>query len=483
MGFSLRDILNPSHSFDSGDWQMALADAALPGIQGGTWNPVYTSLYNSGNTPSWYDTANSREGIHNWVDDMSDFAGFQLSSWEDQLKNNPAQAFLGAGDPISTKLWNEALKKDWKPMVSAYGGPTRDTLNAADASGMDTSNIRGVDSTMRSVIPAIASFINPALGTAVAGLGAWGDGLESGESGWDSFKGGLGAAAKSYLGGQVMPDWWKSIGMDASTVGNIANSTANGAILGAAGGGSGTEGAKGGLAGGVFNAGLGYLNNTLSPMPDEGTIGGNMRDADGEVSYGDGPISPAQARANEDLLAPSAGAGYVPQALKSEQPSQESTNPVAAFLGAFTQGRGTGGQGPSYLDMAGNAMGMYNAYRQRQRIKDQLSTLKDMYSENSPYAQRLASKMDRQAAMSGRRSQTGARQTQLQALLAEAALRNQPQTAQLLGLQDEQSRRMAANAIQGVSRLGSMFPTTPRPQQQTVPSFDGLGSLSNYWSQ
>jgi hypothetical protein len=352
---------------------------------------------------------------------------------------------------------------------------------------MDTSNIRGVDNTMRSVIPAVASFINPALGTAVAGLGAWGDGLESGESGWDSFKGGLGAAAKSYLGGQVMPDWWKSIGMDASTVGNIANSIANGAILGAAGGGSGTEGAKSGLTGGVFSAGLGYLNNAFSPMPDEGTIGGNMRDEYGEVSMRDEPISQRQALANEELIAPSAGAGYVPPSVRGEKSAQQESNPVSDFLstyiGGLTQGRGADGQGPSYLDMAGNAMGMYNAYRQRQRIKDQLSTLKDMYSENSPYAQRLASKMDRQAAMSGRRSQTGARQTQLQALLAEAALRNQPQTAQLLGLQDEQSRRMAGNLIQGASRLGSMFPTTQRPQQQTVPSFDGLGPLSNYWPQ
>lgn len=223
-------------------------------------------------------------------------------------------------------------------------------------------------------------------------------------------------------------------------------------------------------------------------MPDVGTLGGTMRDASGENSYDYGERVPSQAQkeANNSVYESNDG-GYMPSSMKnaSEIPlgSGTGSNPVTDLLSAFTSGTGANGSGPSYLDLAGNALGAYSAYQQRRRIKEQLQTLKDMYSENSPYAQRLRSQLDRRAAQTGRRSQVGSRQTQLQALLAEAAMRNQPQTAQLLGLQDEQRRRMAGNLIQGASRLGSMFPTTPRPQQQTVPSFDGLGSLSNYWPQ
>lgn len=463
MGFSLSNLLNPTGSFDSGDWGMAGVDALMPGaFGGGTLSPQYTSLYNSGSTPSWYDSLNGRSQVQDWADDVGDFGNFQLSTWDDQFRRNPAQSAVGAGDPIATKGWNEILGKDWKPMVSAYGGPTQNTLASADRAGQDTSNIRGVDNTMRTVIPAVASFINPLLGAAVAGAGTWGDALESGERGWKSFGDGLGSFAKSYAGSFAMPDWWKALGGTSGAVGNIANSTTNGALMGAATGGSGTEGAKGGLISGVLGAGRDYLSGA-NTMPDVGTLGGNMRDADGEIYQGEAP-STAQLQANESVYAAKDG-GYMPQYMKATQAAangstaQETSrdNLVTDIISAFTQGRGVGGQGPSYLDMAGNAMGVYNAYNQKRRIKDQLSTLRDMYSENSPYAQRLASKMDRQAAQTGRRSQTGARQTQLQALLAEAALRNQPQTAHLLGLQDEQNKRMAANAIQGVSRLGSMF--------------------------
>lgn len=477
MGFSLSDFLNPTHSFDSGDWWMAGVDAYIPGLGGGTLSPQYTSLYNSGNTPSWYDSMNGREQVHEWTDDIGDFANYQLSSWDDQFRRNPAQALVGAGDPIATKGWNEVLGKDWKPMVSSYGGPTQQTFRGAEQSGLDTSNMRGVDNTVRAVAPAVASYFGgPLVGAALSGLGTWGDNLEAGEHGWRSFGEGLTSFGKSYAGSAMMPDWWKMLGGDAGYVGNVANSTANGALAGSATGGSGTEGAKSGLISGAVNAGIGagrnYMNNNEA-MPDVGTLGGTMRDEYGE-------LSPTQQRyADEGALSLNDGGYYAPsmrsspEAPQNMKQAQAESDPVMDLINAFTQGQGEGGRGPSYLDMAGNALGMYNAYQQRKRVGDQLQTLRDMYSDNSPYAQRLASRLDRQAALSGRRSQVGSRQTQLQAMLAEAALRNQPQTAALLGLKDEQSKRMAANAIQGVSRIGQMYaPQQPQQQQRWNPQYD-----------
>lgn len=479
MGFSLSDLVNPTQSFDSGDWGMAGVDAIMPGaFGGGTLSPQYTSFYNSGNTPSWYDSMNGRDQVHNWTDDVGDFAGFQLSSWDDQFRRNPAQSLVGAGDPIATKMWNEILHKDWKPMVSAYGGPTQQTFYDAERSGLDTSNMRGVDNTARTIAPIAASYFGgPLAGAAMSGLGSWGDSLESGEQGWKSFGNGLTAFGKNYAG-SFMPDWG---------LGQIANGTINGALMGAATGGSGTEGAKQGLISGVVDVGIGmgknYLNNTdwsSNSMPEEGTLGGTMQDADGESSATlGGEVTPSQNRANQDLYS-SGNSGYIPQYVRSssDAPSSMKTaptenNPVMDFINTFTQGTGAGGKGPSYLDMAGNALGMYNAYQQHKRVRDQLQTLRDMYSENSPYAQRLRSQLDRQAAASGRRSQSGARATQLQAMLAEAALRNQPQTMALLNARDEQSRRMAANAIQGISRLGQMYTPQQQFQQQSWnPQYD-----------
>jgi len=483
MGFSFSNLINPTESFDSGDWGMAGVDALAPGaFGGGTLSPQYSTFYNSGNTPSWYDSMNGRNQVHEWTDDIGDFAGYQLSSWDDQFRRNPAQSLVGAGDPIATKMWNEVLHKDWKPMVSAYGGPTQQTFYEAERSGLDTSNMRGVDNTVRAIAPIAASYFGgPLAGAAMSGLGSWGDSLEAGEQGWKSFGNGLTAFGKNYAG-SFMPDWG---------LGNIANGTINGALVGAATGGSGTEGAKQGLISGIINAGIGmgknYLNDLVSAnsMPEEGTLGGTMQDADGESSATlGGDVTPTQRNANQDLYS-SGNSGYIPQYVRSSPETPQSmkttsteSNPVMDFINTFTQGTGAGGKGPSYLDMAGNALGMYNAYQQRRRMGDQLQTLRDMYSENSPYAQRLRSQLDRQAALSGRRSQVGSRSTQLQALLAEAALRNQPQTMALLNAKDEQSRRLAANAIQGVSRLGQMYAPQQQQQVRFNPTYDW-----NYQSQ
>ena len=53
MGFSFSNLINPTESFDSGDWGMAGVDALAPGAFGGrTLSPQYSTFYNSGNTPS-----------------------------------------------------------------------------------------------------------------------------------------------------------------------------------------------------------------------------------------------------------------------------------------------------------------------------------------------------------------------------------------------------------------------------------------------
>lgn len=68
-------------------------------------------------------------------------------------------------------------------------------------------------------------------------------------------------------------------------------------------------------------------------------------------------------------------------------------------------------QGLSGLYMGNRASGQYN---------NQLSTLNDLYSPNSPYAQQLRQQLERRDAAAGRRSQYGNRETELMANLAQA---------------------------------------------------------------
>ena len=79
-----------------------------------------------------------------------DFDKFALKDIWGQIKDNPERLLVGAIDPLSTKMWNGILGKDYEPLIDQMGGPYGGhTISAfgnqdggvygrAEAAGIDT---------------------------------------------------------------------------------------------------------------------------------------------------------------------------------------------------------------------------------------------------------------------------------------------------------------------------------------------------------
>lgn len=87
--------------------------------------------------------------------------------------------------------------------------------------------------------------------------------------------------------------------------------------------------------------------------------------------------------------------------------------------------------GNSLAQLAGGLAGMYSANRAGNELGGLAGNLKSMYGQNSPYAKQLRQTLERKDAASGRRSQYGPREVELQARLAEMNSRNAPHLANI----------------------------------------------------
>ena len=67
--------------------------------------------------------------------DMWDFEKFNLKGMWDKIRDDPERIFIGAGDPLSSKMWGEILHEDYDPIVNQWGGPTGSTFDKAAANG------------------------------------------------------------------------------------------------------------------------------------------------------------------------------------------------------------------------------------------------------------------------------------------------------------------------------------------------------------
>ena len=103
--------------------------------------------------------------------------------------------------------------------------------------------------------------------------------------------------------------------------------------------------------------------------------------------------------------------------------------------------------------------GMYNNRKQQGMLRQNINGLAGMYGPNSPYAQQLRNKLTAQAAATGRRSNIDARETQLQAQLADRAASLTPALNQML---------MGSNSLDNAF-YNNMF--------QTARQLKGLGGL------
>lgn len=100
--------------------------------------------------------------------------------------------------------------------------------------------------------------------------------------------------------------------------------------------------------------------------------------------------------------------------------------------------------------------GMYGANKANNALKDQIGSLTGMYGQDSPYAQQLRSNLARKDARTGRRSQGGSREVQLQAKLAEMASRNSGAVANLEG-QRNNLNMQKLNSLMYLGRQSGLF--------------------------
>lgn len=111
-----------------------------------------------------------------------------------------------------------------------------------------------------------------------------------------------------------------------------------------------------------------------------------------------------------------------------------------------------------------------------------------MYGPDSPYAKQLRQQLERKDAASGRNSQYGPREAQLQALLADKAagtagtIGQLTQQSQKLNDQRTQQRNQQLGILLGMGQrsglfngLSGMFNSGPAPQDNYIPMQEGGG--------
>lgn len=521
MGFSLSSLFDPAGitTGDSGDFFNNMLDPAGGVAQNFGWD--------MGALSDWHNQTGD------YFDSLADFEMSQLSDWGQRLKNNPFK-FAVAGTPLSTKVWNKALNKDWDPAINQWGGPAKETYQSAEEKGIDTSNSQGSHQVAQAIAAAYAGGYAGEVGGAAAGAGAEsataGAALEAGATGTEALAaadtvgslassvgsgaaaGGTVAAGNSLSAGS--DNFWGDVGkgiasgglggllgsgMDyAGAVGindpqykKLANNTVTGALKakatnqdvgqGALYGFGNTALSQGGsMLGNMFNDEKKLTGSSMDYDPTAGGgFGGTATANQGETGYAPSAYTGSNNNMGMDSFKSLGGiaeGGAMPSSFNGGSSGGGSSggSPVEALISAFMGGGGgskAGGIG-AYGDMASSLYGLYNANKQKKRMQEQAGQLNSLFSPNSPYAQQMRQRLDRKDAASGRRSQYGPREAQMMAHMAEMNSRNTPYLQQLNQGIGGMENMMARN---GLNFAQQAYKAAPQMQQ-------GYNSLMNLFN-
>ncbi len=93
--------------------------------------------------------------------DIIDFEHVNLKEMWRKVKDDPERLFIGAIDPFSSKVWGEALGKDYDPLVNQWGGPAESSWTRAEEEGVDL----GPNQLMHGIAEGIASYYAMGYGT------------------------------------------------------------------------------------------------------------------------------------------------------------------------------------------------------------------------------------------------------------------------------------------------------------------------------
>lgn len=496
MGFSLSNLFDPAGVFsgDKGDIFGAIVD------------PGGSTMQNFGLDSDWRGF--EHDDVSNWADDIADSNSIMAQNRWKNVREGGLKRFFqtpdpyGAGTPTGTRLTNKIYGTDYKPLWTSLGDTTRDDQQEVVNRGQDLSNYQGVRTVGESIGNGFLNAFTFGLGSTAAqaadnyGYGESNDDLlkkaakdyaikqavsYGGEQmgsipemgGYNEVGGGY--VANSDYGGTGGFNLGKAVGAGdySPQVNAIAKAGGQGALSAAVAGGNSTDISKGALQGAGMQgikAGGGVLSDFFMSPQEDDTI----------RPYGSSPaqvdMSGPAAQSLADITAPQASqerpygstpnSNYQPMSFSMEQPQSVSgggsSNPVQQFISSFSGGGGGQGGG-NYGDLAAGLFGMYNANKQRKRLKEQSDSLNSLFSPNSPYAQQMRQRLERRDAAAGRRSQYGPREAQLAALLADRQAQTMPQQEKYAQGIGGYENAMANIGLRGASSLYDMYrrPSAP----------------------
>ena len=135
------------------------------------------------------------------------------------------------------------------------------------------------------------------------------------------------------------------------------------------------------------------------------------------------------------------------------------TNATNPYLDTVRQLLGFGnksslGQVTQGVRLGSNLLDMYNTYQNKKRNQGMVNNLTSLYGPNSPYAQQLDKTLTRAYAASGRRSDIGGRQVELQAKLAEMNRYLAPTLNEINNQQGMYNNRFLKSGLQFADQSG-----------------------------
>lgn len=456
------------------------------------------------NLPNPMSNLDNRAG--DLVDNVSDFESSNTSDMWHKFINNPAQVFIAGADPLSTKMWNGILGKDWTPYLNQMGGPSDESYRSAESKGIDTSfpqlthQIAGLvagGSSSGGLGNAFgAAGVDAGVG-ATAGKVAGGAAIGAGNAYANdqpilagAAKGGLGSYAGTAFGpGNNQYNLGNSIGFDNPTFVNGVNGAANGGLRGIINGNGANTGA---IVGGIVGAGNSLLNTNSFQQGGKMAydFNGSMPEPTYNFSANDLGMADLNTPPSFDysigMNQPSYGNMTDADRVNALGPNSNSNdlwkkNPVLNFLSGIG---GTGqlqqqssGQAPipsnTNQSLLGGLASLYLGYKNNKNTQGQISSINGLYGPNSAYATQMQKQLEARDAAAGRRSQYGPRSVELQAALAGNAAKLAPTLA---GLYNQQNNNYALTA-QTLLRNPAVMNTLNNGYQQ------GKAYLGNMYNQ
>lgn len=199
-----------------------------------------------------------------------------------------------------------------------------------------------------------------------------------------------------------------------------------------------------------------------------GGIGGGINNGT-QMQGGSGNASPEQTQLQRDFLK------YAGNEVKPGL-----GNVAVAGDKAMSDGQGLWGTGLTGQDLLGGLQSLYGMYTNNKSYGQLQHNLSSMYGQNSPYAEELRKQLLRRDAASGRRSQYGPREVELQAKLAQQYSQNAPNLMNAMKANNVNKMAMASNLIglgaKAIPALQKLWSTdeAPNNQQLSMPDFGQL---------